>query len=90
MAEIIALFLEDAPKQIEAAAGAVRGGNAAEIRQHALSLKSASANMAAEELRQAACDLEEAAVAGRLGDDDKCLSTIRARFETLREVLGGA
>ncbi len=88
--EIVALFLEDAPRQIEAIGLAVDAGNSEDVWKNAHSLKGASANMGAENLRQAASELENAGRAGNLDDAVGLLSAIQTRFDVLKETLEGS
>jgi len=66
VAEILAEFETDAPRQAAEAREALAVGDADLTRRCAHTLKGASANVGAESLRAAAYDLERAAAAGDL------------------------
>ncbi len=62
--EVVELFLEDAPQQLESIARAVAAGNAADIAPSAHQLKGAAANISARRAAEAASRLETAAKSG--------------------------
>lgn len=85
--ELINLFLEDTPEQIEALAAALAGGDAEGVRSWAHTLKGASASFGAEPLRQLFYELETAARQGQLDDAPALLARARTEFEQLRGFL---
>ncbi len=87
VAEIVEIFLDDAPKQIAAIEAAVAAGDGTTIRDRAHALKGASANMGAAELRGKAEQMEMAGRDGRLDETAGLLDGIRESFARLREVL---
>jgi PAS domain S-box-containing protein len=64
--ELVAIYLEESPKQMQQVRQAVADKNMADLSLYAHSLKGASANMGAMEVRYAAADLE---AKGKAGDN---------------------
>jgi CheY-like chemotaxis protein len=58
VAELIEIYLEESPKQMQQVKDAIASGNMANLSLYAHSLKGASANMGAMEVRYVAADLE--------------------------------
>jgi CheY-like chemotaxis protein len=58
VAELVEIYLEESPKQMQQVRDAITSGNMANLSLYAHSLKGASANMGAMEVRYVAADLE--------------------------------
>jgi PAS domain S-box-containing protein len=84
---ILACFLTDLPRQIEALRSAAHAGDAAATASHAHSIKGAAANVSAEALRGVAAAIETAARRGDLTAAPGRISELEAQFERLRETL---
>ena len=84
---VMAVFLEDAPLQIETLQGLLDRRDAAALRRQAHTLKGAAANIGAERLHQATVRIEQAADAGDLKRLEACLRGLREEYGALRRVL---
>ena len=76
-AEVLAVFLEDAPHQIARLEEALSAGNGTALERGAHTLKGAAANVGAAELRAACAALEEAAARGDLAEATRRLGIVR-------------
>ena len=81
VAEILAEYDADAPRQLAELREAVAAGDAERVRRLAHTLKGASANVGAEALRGAALRLEQAAAAGDLAGGEALVATMDAELE---------
>jgi signal transduction histidine kinase/CheY-like chemotaxis protein/HPt (histidine-containing phosphotransfer) domain-containing protein len=84
---IVATFLEDIPKQIEALEGCIRAGDATGAERLAHTIKGASGNVGGEAMGETARSIEEA---GRSGDVDLMRShadELGAQFVRLKEAI---
>ena len=68
LAEVIALFIEDARLRLRAVRAAAGGGDGEGLRRAAHSLKGSSANLGATQLAQLSAELEQRGGAGHLTD----------------------
>jgi len=87
VAEMIDLFLQDAPRRIAAAQQAQQQGDAAALLRAAHSLKSSCANVGLMGLRQLAAEIERLAGAGQSAAAAPLLRELGAAFEAAREPL---
>jgi PAS domain S-box-containing protein len=85
--ELIAVFLEDIPKQIAALRGYLEAGNAARVARQVHTIKGASANLSGEVLRAVASDMEKAAKAGDLAAVTASMGELESAFDRLREAM---
>ena len=85
--EVIAAFLEDMPRQIQALKTFLDGGDAAGTRLQAHSIKGASANVGGERLRATAFEMEKAAKESRLSAVGASMDELERHFETLRTAM---
>jgi signal transduction histidine kinase/DNA-binding response OmpR family regulator len=86
-AEIIGLFMEDAPKRIRMLGEAVAGGDATAVREQAHSLKGASANVGAVALQEVAYEVEKAGAADDLASAGRLLPVLDRQFGCLKTIL---
>lgn len=86
--QILQVYFEDAPIQLEKIETAIREGNSKNVEIHVHGLKGASANVGAMAIRQAAWDLELAAKELRIQDYSGMMEKIRAEFQRLKTHLG--
>ena len=84
---VLAGFLEDMPRRIEALRGHLGTWDAKGAVLEAHTIKGASANVGAERLRRAAADLEKAARAGDLEAFRSRLPDIEREFVRLKEAV---
>jgi signal transduction histidine kinase/CheY-like chemotaxis protein/HPt (histidine-containing phosphotransfer) domain-containing protein len=84
--EIIGIFLQDLPGQIESMEDAVKKGDPLLIQRLAHTMKGASGNAGAIALQKAALDLEKAAKTDDMGTASGMLDTIKKEFGTLRDL----
>ena len=87
--EIVQIFLEDTPKRIEALSQAVADGDADKIQKTAHSLKGASANLAADPLKQAAQVLEKVGRDGQTALARERFRRVQHEWERLKKYLTG-
>jgi two-component system sensor histidine kinase/response regulator len=84
---IIADFLEDIPKQIQALKEYVEDRDVTGAERQAHTIKGASANIGAEALRAVANKMEKSGKSGDLAAIRNCMAELENRFECLRKVL---
>ncbi|HEY5387386.1 MAG TPA: response regulator, partial [Thermoleophilia bacterium] len=89
VADIVAEFLADMPRQIEALGTALAAGDAASARRGAHTIKGASANVGAAALRAAAGAIEGAAASGDLESARRLESGAVRELERLQAELDG-
>jgi len=89
VAEIVAEFLADMPRQIEALGQALADGDAATARRGAHTIRGASANVGAEALRAVAYEAEQAAASGDLEAARRLADDMALELERLQAELGG-
>lgn len=87
VAELIDLFLADAPNRLQALTGAVGDNDAGRIKAAAHALKGSAINLGAQRLAGCCAALESNAREGRLDDADQRLNQIKRELEQLRELL---
>ncbi len=90
MREMLALFLEEAPANLDSLRHSLAEGDAPVSCRHAHSLSGAAANVAAEALRVAAENAEKAASDGDLPRVGGLVGEIEVEFERLRAELEAA
>ncbi len=81
--DLVALFIEDAPNHLNALKIAVEQGSIEEIKRHAHTLKGASANIGARQIREEAVKLEVAANADNLPAAATHISELHTQFDHL-------
>jgi len=87
MAEMIDLFLDEAKRVLEASREALTRGDAPGLREHAHSLKGASANMGARQMIETADQLEKLGEIGEIGRAGAVMDQLEARFHEVRTYL---
>jgi len=87
--EIIAMFIEDIPVQLEELKQGIRENDAAVIRGQGHKIKGASATVGAEAMRQAAYEIELAGTHGKLDSVSGLVANLEQEFERLKEVMNG-
>ncbi len=85
--ELIALFLSDIPKRIEAVRKAILDGNATALIRTAHSLAGGAASVGARAMSELAGELEKLGRRGELGEAPGLLAKLEAEFEQVRETL---
>lgn len=86
-AELVGVFLEDLPRQLEALRSSLTAGDLAAAERQAHSVKGASANVGGEALRAAAFAIEKAGKAGDLEAMNALLPALQKAFEDLKTEL---
>ncbi len=84
---MIEVFLEDAPRYIEAVEAALAADDAQALRNSAHSLKGSARNFGATALAAAAYALEERGRAGEAADDGDLVGRLREEYRQVRNVL---
>jgi PAS domain S-box-containing protein len=84
---IVAGFLEDVPRQIEALRDCLRTGDGPATERQCHTIKGASANVGGEALRTYAAGMERAAKARELGTVGECMAGLEAEFARLRKLM---
>jgi len=87
LGEVVGVFLDDTPVQIEKLSKALDEKDAEVVERGAHSIKGAAANLSAEELRDVAARMEKAAHAGDLDGVSAMMAELTAKFERLKAVL---
>jgi PAS domain S-box-containing protein len=85
--EILVLYLDDAPHQIEALKEALERGDSSTIRQQAHSLKGSSGNVGAVSMQEMALQMEKAGEKGDLKEATILFEIIEKEFENFKEAL---
>jgi PAS domain S-box-containing protein len=86
--EILALYLEDAPRQIDALKEAIEKGDAAFVQRHAHTLKGSSGNVGAVLMQEVAYEMEKAGKAGNFHRAASLLEKMEKEFDDLKRVMG--
>jgi len=84
---VISVFLEDIPRQIEALRVYLEAGDAAGAERTAHTIKGAATNMGGETLRSLAFEMEKAGKAGDLDSMTARLDELNATFEQLKRTM---
>ncbi len=88
LAKVIAeAFFDDMPKQMAKLKEYLAAGDASGVRRQAHTIKGASANMSAGQLRQAASEVEQCAATGDLENAGKLLPGVEKEFERLKHEI---
>jgi PAS domain S-box-containing protein len=85
--EVIATFLDDTPRQIEALQRYLDAWDAAGVERQAHTLKGASSNVGGETLRALAVEMENAGKAGDLGAAAARMHDLEREFVRLKEAM---
>ncbi|MEA2084806.1 MAG: response regulator [Thermodesulfobacteriota bacterium] len=85
--EIIGIFFQDVPGQIESLEDAVKKSDTALIQFQAHSLKGASGNFGAAALQEAALELEKAGKSGDMTRANEMFDAVKEEFERLKGVV---
>ncbi len=88
--EIVTIFLDDIPRQIETLKGHVAGGDPEAVRRQAHSIKGAAANVGGEALRGLAFELEKTSGARDMEQVKTLMPQLETGFEQLRQAMRGA
>jgi PAS domain S-box-containing protein len=89
LSEIVDVFIEDIPVQLEELKQGIKENDAAVIRAQGHRIKGASANVGAEAMRQAAYKIELAGTDGKLNTAPGLVAKLEHEFERLKGVVGG-
>jgi HPt (histidine-containing phosphotransfer) domain-containing protein len=84
---VIAAFLEDIPRQIEALRDHLEAGDAKNVERQAHTIRSAAANIGGEAMRMVAREMEDEGRAGNLKAVNAQLAELELRFARLGEAL---
>ena len=87
--EIIAMFIEDIPVQLEELKQGIKENDAAVMRGQGHKIKGASATVGAEAMRQAAHEIELAGTHGKLDSAPGLVAKLEQEFERLKGVVNG-
>ena len=87
LAELITLFLNDTPQQLEALRKAVRTGDAETAASAAHRLKGSSSNMGAESLSALCLHLEKSSSGKQLEELPRLVEQVDEEFDQVREIL---
>ncbi len=85
--EIIAMFIEDIPVQLEELKQGIKENDVAVIRGQGHKIKGASATVGAETMRQAAHEIELAGTDGKLDSAPGLVEKLEQEFERLKEMV---
>jgi HPt (histidine-containing phosphotransfer) domain-containing protein len=85
--EIVAIFLEDAPLQVQKLKQALQEGDPAWVERRAHSLKGAAMNMAGKALQTVASEMEVAGKEGNLQRAGALIEKLDQEFERLKKSL---
>ena len=85
--KVIRLFLEEAPKQVDAVAQGVSHGVLQEVRRSAHTLKSSAASVGAKHLSELSARVEELTKAQRMDDVLPLVEPLRSSLDQVREIL---
>ena len=86
--EVVALFLQDVPRQIRSLQETVSRGDMAAARRQAHTLKGASGNVGATDLEKVLGKTERACEQGDAKGASRMLNRITFEFEKLKQILG--
>jgi two-component system sensor histidine kinase/response regulator len=89
LVQLVGIFRDDAPKQIDRIRKAIRGGDAAALRAAAHALKGAVSNFAAPEATAAAARLQRMGEAGELTGATDALARLEREIGSVVEALDG-
>jgi HPt (histidine-containing phosphotransfer) domain-containing protein len=87
--KVIRLFLEEAPRQVDAVVEGLSRGEAEEVRRSAHSLKSSAASLGARDLSERSAKIEELTRAGRIDDVHPLLEPLRGSLQKTSASLAG-
>ncbi len=87
--KVIRLFLEEAPRQVDAVGKALSGGEPEEARRAAHSLKSSAASLGARDLSERSAKIEELTKAGRIDAVHPLLEPLRRSLQRTSAILAG-
>jgi HPt (histidine-containing phosphotransfer) domain-containing protein len=84
---VIRLFLEEAPRQVDAVSEGLARGEQEEVRRSAHSLKSSAASVGAKDLSERSAKVEELTKARRLDDVLPLIEPLRSSLDQVSELL---
>ena len=87
VSEVVEVYLEDTPHQIETLRNAHAEGDADKIVRQGHTIKGASSNISALRMRQIALAIEQAGKSGELEKVPELLASLEAQFQVLQEYL---
>jgi HPt (histidine-containing phosphotransfer) domain-containing protein len=87
LSELVDLFLEDVPPQLEALREAVKSGDASSVERVTHALKGSCANMGAVGMVDICAELEDVGHSGKLGRVPMLVERLRAEFGCVRQAL---
>ena len=85
--EILEVFQESTASDLESLREAIASGNSDQTVRRAHKIKGAAANINAEGVRKAACDIETAAMAGSTQEISTLIKNLFQEFDTLTQLL---
>jgi histidine phosphotransfer protein HptB len=85
--EILVVFQESTASDLESLRGAIASGNSDQAIRWSHKIKGAAANINAEGVRKAACDIETAVRAGNTQEANVLLENLFQEFDTLTQLL---
>ncbi len=83
--ELVSLFIEDAPNHLTALESGLRSNSNTDIQHHAHTLRGASSNVGAEQVRRMAHQLEGMGRNGDLTGAENLLTSLTEHFEAVKE-----
>ena len=85
--EILGVFQESTASDLESLREAIASGNSDQTIRRAHKIKGAAANINAEGVRKAACDIETAVMAGSTRETNALMEILFQEFDTLTQLL---
>lgn len=87
VSEVVSVYLEDTPHQIETLKHAQSSGDQDQIVRQGHTIKGASSNVSALRMRQIAYEIEKAGKNGELGIVSELVGELEAQFRALQDYL---
>ena len=87
--EVLSVFLEDTPHQIESLRAAHKDGDGEMIARQGHTIKGASSNISALRMRQIAFDIEQAGKQGEFDRVSELLAALEDQFRELQKFISG-
>ena len=87
LSEVVEVYLEDTPHQIETLRNAHRDGDADQIARQGHAIKGSSSNVSAMEMRRIAFEIEKAGKDGALEKVSELLVLLEENFQELQDFL---
>ena len=87
LGEILSVFQESTASDLKLLREAIASGNSDQTVRRAHKIKGAAANINAEGVRKAACDIETAVTAGSMQETSALIENLFQEFDTLTQLL---